>query len=223
MAHSEPSGWRNTDASKSSSGVFSGGDGGLRGGGGGGASFAFSSSSFPSSRAAASGPPPAAVPAGGARIVRGGGGASFAGASASRLAESASSHARSTATALPTPASHSSAPTRSSCAREMCFRPGASTCAAHLADASAPNADATSAGAPDAHRGRSAIRISAHRRTAALHAAMDGNFTPGITVVGCDAPGNARGTSSCIHSGSCARGCGGIGSNRGPSVAPVGA
>ena len=66
----------------------------------------------------------------------------------------AMSHARSAATALPTPASHSSAPTRSRTTLDTPLRPGASTCAAHR-------------GAFGSHGVRDRGRVAAARRARA--------------------------------------------------------
>mmetsp|Transcript_14322 Transcript_14322/g.60575 ORF Transcript_14322/g.60575 Transcript_14322/m.60575 type:complete len:490 (+) Transcript_14322:2066-3535(+) len=104
--------------------------------------------------------------------TRGGVGSSARRSSAgfSSDAATAMSHARSAATALPTPASHSSAPTRSRTTLGTPLRPGASTCAAHFAARSGPMAEATAEGSPLA-TGASAMRVRAHRRTAARAAA----------------------------------------------------
>ena len=111
----------------------------------------------------------------------------------------AMSHARSAATALPTPASHSSAPTRSRTTLCTPLRPGASTCAAHFAARSGPMAEATAEGSPLA-TGASAMRVRAHRRTAARAAARDGNVTPAVKTVS-GAPPDVEGTASPIHRG----------------------
>ena len=61
------------------------------------------------------------------------------------------------------------------------MRPGARTCAAHVAAREGPSAAATFSGDPVA-TGTRAARVSAHRRTAARSASRDGNRTPGTTV-----------------------------------------
>ena len=111
----------------------------------------------------------------------------------------AMSHARFAATSLPTPASHSSAPTRSRATLGTPLRPGASTCAAHFAARSGPMAVATIVGSPVA-TGASAMRVSAHRRTAARAAVKDGNATPAVTTVSVPPP-DVEGTASPIHRG----------------------
>ena len=110
------------------------------------------------------------------------------------------SHAGSAATSRPTPASHSSAPTRSRATRGSPLRPGARTCAAHRAARAGPRAAATSAGEPTA-TGRSATRVSAHRRTAARADSSDGNGTSRSTDAGWVDPGVAGGTAWSVHAG----------------------